>query len=80
MTTKRKRHRTIDPAPARAAVGGGGGSFYDRIVPAQTPRAACSKCGTYSTLLGADRECLRCRLERRNAAHTAVAAPSPEEG
>jgi hypothetical protein len=74
---KRKRHRVVDPAKARVA---GGGSFYDRIVP--TTRAACSRCGTYSTLLGADRECLRCRLERRNmerrnAAQAVKEGPSP---
>ena len=70
---KKKRHRTIDPRKARAAAGGGGGSFYDRIVPAEASRTACSKCGIPSTLIGADGECLRCRLEKRKAAREAAA-------
>ena len=64
---KRKRHRTIDPAKARRAAGGGGGSFYDRIIPAEASRAACARCGTYSTLIGADGRCLKCNLALRKA-------------
>jgi len=62
---KKKRHRTIDPRKARAASGGGGGSFYDRIIPSEATRSACSNCGGYSTLIGANGECLKCRLDRR---------------
>jgi hypothetical protein len=64
---KKKRHRVIDPRKARAAAGGGGGSFYDRIMPSEATRTACSKCRTYSTLIGADGECLKCRLQERAA-------------
>jgi hypothetical protein len=64
---KQKHHRVIDPAKARAAAGGGGGSFYDRIIPTQTARAACSRCGIHTAMIGAaDGECLKCRLTRRN--------------
>jgi len=70
---KKKQHRVIDPRRARQAAGGGGGSFYDRIVPTQTARAACSKCGIPSTLIGVDGECLKCRLQERTAAPEASA-------
>lgn len=76
---KKKRHRVIDPQRARTAVGGGG-SFYDRIIPAETTRTACSKCGTHSTLIGQDGECLRCRLERRKEVRGPEAVPFPAEG
>ena len=68
----KKRHRVIDPAKARRAAGGGGGSFYDKIIPAETTRAACSRCGTYSTLIGTDGRCLKCHLALRNAAREAA--------
>jgi hypothetical protein len=64
----KKRHKTINPQRARQAAGGGGGSIYDRIIPAKATRTACSKCGTFSTLTGTDGERLRCRLERRKPA------------
>lgn len=70
---KRKRHRVIDPAKARVAAGGRIG-WHDRIIPAQKTLVACSKCGTRTSMIGPDGECLRCRLERRKA------ASSPEEG
>jgi len=78
---KKKRHRVIDPSKARIAAGGGGGSFYDRIVPAKATRTACSRCGIPSTLIGAAGECLRCRLERRNDTfREQEAISSPVEG
>ena len=65
---KKKRHKRIDPELARKMAGGDPGWYRDIIVPTQTPRAACSKCGTRSTLIGADGECLKCRLQARKAA------------
>jgi len=62
----KKRHRTIDPRKARIAAGGG--SFYDRIIPSLATRTACSRCGTYTTLIGTDGACLKCRLQARKAA------------
>ena len=58
-----KRRRTIDPRRAAASAGGDPGWY--RSIPVVENRAACSKCGTPSTLIGLDGVCLRCRLERR---------------
>lgn len=44
-----------------------GGGFYDRIIPSQATRTACSKCGIPSPLIGADGACLKCRLQERMA-------------
>lgn len=70
---KKKRHRVIDPQRARQAAGGGGGSFYDRIIPSEATRTTCTRCGTSSALIGADGECLKCRLQERKAAREASA-------
>lgn len=58
MTRKRQK---------AAKRGGGDPGWYARI-PVVDTRAACSRCGTRSGLIGQDGECLRCRLERRKAA------------
>ena len=59
----KKQHRMV--APDRRAVGGG---FYDKIIPTQTTRTTCSRCGIPTTLIGVDGECLKCRLQARKAA------------
>lgn len=58
--------RRIRPDRAAASVGGPRG-WYARIEGTHTSRTACSACGTYSTLIGADGACLKCTLERRKA-------------
>jgi hypothetical protein len=41
--------------------------WYASIIPAEATRTACLKCGTHSTLIGKDGECLRCRLAHRKS-------------
>ena len=54
------------------------GGWYESI-PVDDNRPTCSRCGTRTTLIGQDGECLRCRLERRKAVRELEAVPFPEE-
>jgi hypothetical protein len=71
---KAKQRRIL--SPDRRAVEGG---FYDRIIPAQATRSACSRCGAMTAYLDQEySQCLRCVLERRKANRQQEADPFPE--
>lgn len=68
---KKKRHRTIDPAKARAAVGGDPGWYAGMSEPEAT-RKECSNCGKRAKILDPEfEECIGCRVRRTKQARTA---------
>jgi len=70
---KKKRHRVIDPAKARAAAGGGS-SFYP---PDPPPEKCCGKCEQLRYSVDDTGTCGYCRAIARVTLQQAADGPDP---